>query len=157
MQNLPAKLEQLLLSGDSPIVGPKTAGHLKAFAEQPEPEGPTQDQVGIMIGKLAMAMAQSKVSDAEAAARLEMYWLALCDVPADDLRAAFVDLVKTCKFLPTPAEVRTAALRKGAIRKYAKSRAGHLVWKHNTEWKEEGARVDPSALQALLARPLTSA
>ena len=152
MQPLPDRVQKLLLSGDSPVVGPVTARQLREYAAQAEPAAPAQEQVGIMIGKLAMATAQAKVSDAEAAARLEMYWIALRDIPADDLRAAFVDLVKTAKFLPTPAEVRKAALSAGAIRRYTKSRASHLAWKHEQEWKPEGERVDPAEVRALLSK-----
>lgn len=147
---LPAKIEALLLSGDSPVVGPNTADQLRAIMDLPEPPTATEDQVATMIGKLAMATAQAKVSDQEAEARLEMYWLALRDVPVDDLRAGFVDLIQTAKFLPTPAEVRTAAMRHGAIRRHCKSRARHLVWKHSMEWQPPREIVAPEELQALL-------
>lgn len=104
-----------------------------------------------MIGKLAMATAQAKVSDAEAEERVAMYWLALRDLPVADLRVAFLDLLRTATFLPTPAEVRTAALKAGALRRYAKSRARHLVWKHEQEWKPADDVVPPEELRALLA------
>lgn len=139
-----------MLSGDSPVVGPKTAAALTAFAAEPEPPLPSQAEVETMIGKLAMATAQAKVSDAEAEARVEMYWLALRDMPVADLRLAFVDLVRTSTFLPTPAEVRTAALKHAALRRYAKSRARHLAWKHEQEWRPAKDEVPPAELQALL-------
>lgn len=148
---MPAKLNELLLSGDSPVVGPNTAGELRAFVAQPEPALPSQDQVETLVGKLAIATAQAKVSESEADARIEMFWLALRDLPVDDLRGAFMDLLRTCTFMPTPAEVRTAAIRQGALRRYAKSRAQHLVWKHEQEWKPSGDIVPPEELQALLA------
>jgi hypothetical protein len=147
-----AKLSELLLSGDSPVVGPKSAAALRALIEQPDPPLASQPQVETMIGKLAMATAQAKVSEAEAEVRFEMYWMALRDLPLDDLRAAFVELVRTATFLPTPAEVRSATIRQGALRRYAKSRARHLVWKHETEWKpEQKDWVDPAEVHALLA------
>ncbi len=149
--SLPAKLTELLLSGDSPVVGPNTASQLRAFARQPDPAPADQAQVETMIGKLAIATAQPKVSEAEADARLEMYWLALRDQSVDDLRTAFMDLLRTATFLPTPAEIRTAAIRAGALRRYAKSRARHLAWKHDTEWREPAESVPPEQLQALLA------
>jgi hypothetical protein len=140
-----------VLSSDNPVVGPKSAAALSAFAEQPEPPLADRDQVETMIGKLAMATAQPKVSDAEATARVEMYWLALRDVPVDDLRAGFLDLLRGCTFLPTPAEVRTAAMRHGALRRHMKSRARWLVKIHEREWREPGDMVDPAEVRALLA------
>lgn len=134
------------------MVGPKSAALLKAFAELPEPELATRDQVEVMVGKLAIATAQAKTSDAEADARLEMFWLALRDLPADDLRTGFMDLLRGATFMPTPAEVRTAALRHGAVRRYAKSRARHFAWKHEQEWRPANDDlVRPEELQALLA------
>lgn len=144
------KLNELLLSGDSPVVGPKSAAALKAFAEEPEPPLVTEDEVETMLAKLALATAQPKVSKEEAKERLAMYWLALRDLPVSDLRAAFVELLRTAKFLPTPAEVRSAAIRAGALRRYAKSRARHLAWKHEQEWHPAKDEVPPAELQALL-------
>jgi len=151
-QPLPAKLNELVLSGDSPVVGPETAAQLREFAARPEPVPPTEDQVETMIGKLSMATAQARISDAEANARQEMYWLALRDIPADDLRAAFVDLLRTCKFMPTPAEIRSAAVSKGALRRYAKSRARFIAWKHSQDWTPSTDLVPPEELRTLMAR-----
>jgi len=137
------------MSGDNPVVGPNTARQLSEFAGAPEPELASRDQVEVMIGKLAMATAQAKVSEDEATARLELYWLALNDIPVCDLRAAFTDLVRTSKFLPTPAEVRTAALLPGARRRYAKSRARHLAWLHDREWKPPVQAITPEELATL--------
>ncbi len=148
---MPDKLNELLLSGDSPVVGPNTANQLRAFAERPDPAPADQAQVETMIGKLAIATAQPKVSQAEADARLEMYWLALRDLAIDDLRTAFLELLRSATFLPTPAEVRTVAIKAGALRRYAKSRARHLAWKHDVEWRDVSDAVPPEQLQALLA------
>ncbi len=150
LERLPERLSELLLSGDSPVVGPKTAQALRRFAAEPEPAMVTHSEVAEIIGGLAMATAQAKISDTEADAKIEMYWIALRDLPGADLRAAFVELLRTATFLPTPAEVRTAALRRGAARRYAKSRASHLAWKHEREWKPEGELIDPAEVRALL-------
>lgn len=150
---LDAKLAELVLSWDSPVVGPKSAAALQAYAAQPEPPLADRAQVETLVGKLAMATAQPKTSEAEATARIELYWLALRDLPVDDLRAGFVDLVRACTFLPTPAEVRTAAQRHGALRRHTKSRARYLAWKHEQEWRPSNDdRVDPAEVRALLAR-----
>lgn len=132
------------------MVGPNTASQLRAFAAEPEPELATRDQVEVMIAKLSMATAGAKVGDEEAKERLELYWLALSDMPVIDLRVAFTDLLRTAKFLPTPAEVRTAALKPGAQRKHAKSRAGHLAWLHDQEWREPVEMADPTEVKAVL-------
>lgn len=151
---LDEKLTALVLGSDSPVVGPASASQLRAYAEQPEPPLADQAQVETMIGKLAIATAQPKVSEAEAAARVDLYWLALRDLPVDDLRAAFVELVKTATFLPTPAEVRTAAVKQGSPRRFAKSRARYLAMLHDTKWKPpvpEADMVDPAEVRAFLA------
>ena len=140
-----------MLSGDSPVVGPNTAAALTAFAEQPEPPLADREQVETLVAKLALATAQPKVSDAEAEARIEIYWLALEDLPLADLRSGFVELVKSATFLPTPAEVRRACLLPGAVRRHMKSRASHLAWKHRQEWQAPAATVDPAELRALMA------
>lgn len=139
------------MSGQSPVVGPKTAAELRAYAAEPEPAPAERDQVDVMIAKLAMATAQSKVSQAEADERIDLYWLALKDIPCCDLRWAFAELVKTATFLPTPAEVRTKALVPGSRRRYAKSRARHLAWKHDVEWRPPVEPIDPAEVTALLA------
>lgn len=140
------------MSGDNPVIGPNTARQLSEFAASAEPETARRDQVEVMIGKLAMATAQAKVSDAEAGERIELYWLALNDIPVCDLRTAFTDLIRNSKFLPTPAEVRAAALIPGARRRYAKSRAKHLAWLHEREWKPPVELLPADEAKALIAR-----
>lgn len=132
---MPGRLSALLASGDSPVVGPETARQLADFAETPEPPLVSREQVDVMISKLAIATAQPKTSQAEARERLDLYWIALNDIPVGDLREAFAQLIRSSKFLPTPAEVRAIAAKAGAVRKYLKSRARHLAWKHQQEWR----------------------
>lgn len=140
------------MGSGSPVVGPKDAAALRAFAAEPEPELATRDQVEVMIGKLAMATAQGKVSTDEADSRIDAYWLALKDLPAADLRVAFVEMIRQCKFLPTPAEARSFALHPGAMRRFAKSRARHLAWKHEREWRAPIDPVPPEEAAALFAQ-----
>lgn len=148
---MPEKLNALLASDDLPVVGPVTAATLRDFADQPDPPAATQDQVEVMIGKLAMATAQPKVSDAEARERIELYWRALRDIPLADLHAAFDHLLKTARFLPTPAEVRQAAAPSLNRRLWLKFRAKRLVALHEREWREPFEMVKPEDVQALLA------
>lgn len=154
--SLDVKLSELLLSSDSPVVGPKSAVALRAFAAEPEPPLAERDQVDVMIGKLALATAQPKVSDAEAGERLNLYWRALGDIPLEDLRQAFDQLLRTATFLPTPAEVRKAAMQQTGKRLYAKSRARYLAWKHDTEWRPAEDTIPPEELRALLANLTTA-
>jgi hypothetical protein len=149
-QSLPDRLTALLASGESPVVGPDAANQLAAYAETPEPPLAAKEQVEVMIGKLAMATAQTKMSQAEASERIDLYWMALNDIPVDDLRAGFVKLVRTAKFLPTPSEIREVALKAGATRKYLKSRARFLAWKHGNEWKPETEYIGAAEIAALL-------
>src|SRR3546814_12387795 len=62
-----------------------------------------------MLGKLAIALPKAKIDDAEADARLEIYWSALRDIPLPDLRQAYDRLLKTSRFFPTIEEIRAAA------------------------------------------------
>lgn len=150
-QPLNDKLNLLLMSGDSVVVGPKTAAALRAFAEEPESALVTEVELTTMIGKLAMATAQPKMSRDESREQLKFYWLALRDLPVADLRGAFFELVKSKTFMPRPAEIRTAAIQQGADRRYAKSRARHLVWLHEREWTQPAEAVPPEELRKLLA------
>lgn len=133
------------------MVGPKAARELMAFADAPEPPAAERGQVDVMIGKLALATAQARVSPDEAEERLGLYWLALNDIPVADLRWAFAELIKTATFLPTPAEVRRKALFPGDQRRFAKSRARHLVWLHKREWRDPADILPPEEVKELLA------
>lgn len=147
------KLSALVRGNENPIVGPKSAAELRAFAAQPELATATQGQVDTMLAKLALATAAPKVSDDEARERLELYWLALKDLPVEDLRAAFMDLIRTAKFLPTPAEVRQAAVQAGLPRVRSIIRAKHLAYLHDRHWKPPiEDLVDPAEVRAFLGR-----
>lgn len=141
-----------MLGSDAPVVGPVSAKALREFSELPEPPQASRDQIETMIGKLAIATAQPKVSQAEADERVELYWLALRDLPVDDLRTGFLDLVRTATFLPTPAEVRKAAINAGSVRRHAKSRARYLAWLHDRDWRPApDGFVDAADVRALIA------
>ena len=125
-----------MLSSDNPIVGPRSAKALAAYAAAPEPEPVERRQVDTMIGKLASSLAHRNTSDAEVGLKLESYWIALCDIPHQDLRKAYVDLLRNERWLPEPAVIRKAALAHTGRRLHAKSRAKYLAWKHEMEWTE---------------------
>src|SRR3546814_5429429 len=69
-----------------------------------------------MLVKLAIALPNAKIDDAEADARLEIYWSALRDIPLPDLRQAYDRLLKTSRFFPTIEEIRAAAHPSMAMR-----------------------------------------
>lgn len=126
----------MVRGGDCPIVGPQTAKVLREFSKEPEPDLPEKHHVENMIGKLSIATAKSKVSDEEAREALDLYWMALNDIPLVDLRLGFKKLIQTATFLPKPAEIRRACGIYGAQRRHMKSRAHYLAWKHDMEWTE---------------------
>lgn len=137
---------------DSPVVGPKTAAQLRQFLALPDVHAmPERDQMDMMIARLALATAQPKISQAEADERMEAYWLALHDIPLEDLRWAYAELVKTATFLPTPAEIRAKAQYPGLMRTFHRTRAQMLLTKHEREWSEPVEYVRPEELEQIKA------
>lgn len=137
---------------DSPVVGPKTAAQLRQFLALPDVHPmPDRPQMEMMIGRLANATAQAKTSEAEAKERMAAYWLALHDIPLEDLRWAYAELVKTSTFLPTPAEIRTKAQHPGLMRAFHRTRARMLLTKHEREWSEPVEYVRPEELEQIKA------
>lgn len=144
--------QALLLSGESPVVGPKTAAALREFAAaQPALPLPERDQIDAMIARLSVATAKKATSKDEARELVDLYWRALRDLPLTDLHWAFDELLRTATFLPKPAEVRAMALRPAARRNYLRSRARHLAWKHDVEWRPPVELATPEDVQAVLA------
>src|SRR3546814_17889776 len=91
-----------------------------------------------MLGKLAIALPKAKIDDAEADARLEIYWSALRDIPLPDLRQAYDRLLKTSRFFPTIEEIRAAAHPSMAMRSYKRMRMQMLITRHDREWQPDG-------------------
>ena len=154
LASLPDKLLALVSQADSlrdsPVVGPNTAAQLREFVAAPDVQAmPERSQVATMIGRLALATAQAKVSEAEAEERMAAYWLALHDIPIDDLRWAYGELVKGATFLPTPAEIRAKALIPSAMRAFRKTRARMLIAKHEREWRPPVEYVKPEEIAAI--------
>ena len=98
---------------DLPTIGPKSAETLQQFVDAPRPPMPEREQVEVMIAKLSLATASHKRSQEEEAERLELYWLTLRIYPLVDLRSAFIKLLRTCKFMPTPAEIDSVVQNEG--------------------------------------------
>jgi hypothetical protein len=131
---LPAKLDALLMSHDEPTIGPKSAEILQKFLDSPRPPMPEREQVDVMIAKLSLATANQKRSVDEEAERLELYWMTLRIYPLIDLRSGFLKLLRTCKFMPTPAEIDSVVQAEGSERRRKRARASYLLQIHKREY-----------------------
>ena len=146
---MPAKLDELLLSSDLPTIGPKSAEILQQFVDAARPPMPEREQVEVMIAKLSLATANQKRSVDEEAERLELYWLTLRIYPLVDLRSAFLKLLRTCKFMPTPAEIDSVVQDEGYERRRRINRAKHLLMIHYREYIEPQEYVTAKELEDL--------
>lgn len=146
---MPAKLDELLLSSDLPTIGPKSAEILQQFVDAARPPMPEREQVEVMIAKLSLATANQKRSVDEEAERLELYWLTLRIYPLVDLRSAFLKLLRTCKFMPTPAEIDTVVQDEGYERRRRVNRAKHLLMIHYREYTAPQEYVTAQELEDL--------
>ncbi len=131
---MPAKLDALLMSHDEPTIGPKSAEILQKFLDGPRPPMPEREQVDVMIAKLSLATANQKRSVDEEAERLELYWMTLRIYPLIDLRSGFLKLLRTCKFMPTPAEIDSVVQAEGSERRRKRARASYLLQIHKREY-----------------------
>ena len=131
---LPAKLNDLLMGSDLPTIGPKSAETLQQYVDAPRPPMPEREQVEVMIAKLALATASQKRSQEEESERLELYWMTLRIYPLVDLRGAFLKLLRTCKFMPTPAEIDSVVQEEGRARRRKLMRAEYLLMLHHRDY-----------------------
>jgi hypothetical protein len=95
---------------------------------------PEREQVDVMIAKLSLATANQKRSVDEEAERLELYWMTLRIYPLIDLRSGFLKLLRTCKFMPTPAEIDSVVQAEGSERRRKRARASYLLQIHKREY-----------------------
>lgn len=157
-------LKGLLDSGNSQIVGPKTAAEIRAYLDGPWPELalPTSERVDNMIGRIAIATKERRLTAEEHKERLEIYWRVLREVPLIDLAAGFDKILATYTFMPTPAEVLKVCSAFTAKREYRRSRAKHLLFMHEREYRnpthsDDMADVDDvAALRAQAGRKYAS-
>ena len=146
---MPAKLDALLMSNDEPTIGPKSAEILQNFLDAPRPPMPEREQVDVMIAKLSLATANQKRSVDEEAERLELYWMTLRIYPLIDLRSAFLKLLRTCKFMPTPAEIDSVVQNEGYDRRRRINRAKHLLMIHYRDYEPPQEYVTALELEDL--------
>jgi hypothetical protein len=122
------------MSNDEPTIGPKSAEILQNFLDGPRPPMPEREQVDVMIAKLSLATANQKRSVDEESERLELYWMTLRIYPLIDLRSAFLKLLRTCKFMPTPAEIDSVVQAEGSERRRKRVRASYLLQIHKRDY-----------------------
>jgi hypothetical protein len=110
---------------------------------------PAREQVEVMIAKLSLATATQKRSVDEEAERLELYWMTLRIYPLVDLRSAFLKLLRTCKFMPTPAEIDSVVQDEGYARRRRINRAIVLLQIHKRDYIPPKEYVTAEELQEL--------
>jgi hypothetical protein len=137
------------MGNDIPTIGPKSAEILQQFVDAPKPPMPEREQVEVMIAKLSLATATQKRSVDEEAARLELYWMTLRIYPLVDLRSAFLKLLRTCKFMPTPAEIDSVVQDEGYNRRRRINRAQYLLQIHKRDYVPPQEYVTAEELQEL--------
>lgn len=162
--SLPDKLNDLVNRrsslSDMPVIGPKSASELRRFAEHPLPPIARKDQIEVMLAKLSVALPKAQASEAEVNERLDLYWQALKHHALVDLHQAFGDLLRTCRFFPTIAEIEAAVKPIAGRRLSRVTQARLLLLKHDREWTPPIADddlADPVAVKALLANLGTEA
>lgn len=151
-----SKLKELLRSGDSPIVGPNTANELRAFvANAPVLALAEPEDFEKALSILSLATASKRLSDAEAKEQIKIHRKLNCDLTARDLDRAVVKLGRESTFMPTPAEIRKAALSFANKRAFALNRARHLIWLHEQHYEpplDPADQVRPEDIAGLLAQ-----
>lgn len=146
------KLETLVNGTEAPIVGPKSASILAEFADMPEPEFATESDIDAMVAMLATATVRRNASDAEVVASMAQFAKELLGARKADLDAAYSELVRTHKFMPTVSEVYACVKGFEVRRRHKKSRARHLVAIHKREWAPPIVPVSPDEIAALRER-----
>lgn len=156
--SLPDKLNGLVSRGSSfdhmPVIGPKSAAELRRFIEHSAPPLVQRNQVDTMLAKLSIALPKSQSSEAEAIERLDLYWQALKHHALVDLHQAFGELLRTCRFFPTIAEIEAAVKPIAGRRTSRIVQARMLLLKHDREWKApilDDELEDPAAVAAFLS------
>lgn len=133
--SLSERLHALLLSGESPIIGPVSAAELRTYIEaHVQPAYATQQDVDHHVGLLSLATKERRPTPAEANARIELHWSALKGCTRVDLARGTQHLVNTMTFMPTPAELRASVRLSRAKREYPIGRASYLVMLHERQY-----------------------
>lgn len=164
VQPLPAPLEDILQRvallrptySDLPLITPDERKLIPAALEAVEAtlEGSTPEHISKCLGTVSFAL-PSRMTDMDAAARLEVYIETLGDIPPDVLGEACVEAVKTCKFFPKVAELRELSAKGMLTRRWRKYTLEWLARKHDEEWAEPVPKHDlvgPEKLAALHKR-----
>ena len=134
-------LDQRLPLPDLPVIGPVSAGQLRAYVDACQPPMPELEQINRMLTRLANMMPSPRLSDDEAAERMATYRRALAGHALPDLYAAFDQILRKCRFFPTIAEIEQIIAPIRAKRMARVNRAGLLLMKHEREWTPPVADV----------------
>ncbi|GLV21980.1 hypothetical protein TomMM35A_18330 [Sphingobium sp. TomMM35A] len=137
---LPSKLDTLLdqhlTFNDLPVVGPKSAEHLRQYVAACQPPRASEQQVNRMLTRIATMMPSPKLSNDEAEERMALYRRALSVHALPDLHAAFDAILRKCRFFPTIAEIEEIIAPIRGRRTRRESAARMVLLKHEREWAE---------------------
>jgi hypothetical protein len=97
--------------------------------------GSSRETIAGMMGVLATAFPNQRLSDEEAAAKLELYCRSLDDLPEDILKTAIDRLLKTQNWFPTIAEIRQAASPDFEPRRRGLMACMRLIMKFDREYR----------------------
>jgi hypothetical protein len=121
------------------LITPEERAELAALVPHLEAALQPADKTTVrrMIAKLALGFPNANKGTAdEVEARLELYAVALTDIPADVLGQACVEALKAYTFFPAPAEIRKLC-RDPHRRAFRLSRAKHLIATHDREYRPQ--------------------
>lgn len=159
---MPSKLSMLLDRptglNDLPVVGPVTAGQLRAYVAAAQPPRATDYQVNQMMTRVANMMPSPRgLTPAQAEERMMLYRRTLSTHALPDLQAAFDVILRKCRFFPTVAEIEEIVAPIRAKRMARANRADMLIMKHEREWREPQPLLtadEAAQLGRILAAPL---
>lgn len=160
--DLPSKLSSLLDQklnfNDLPVIGPVSAGQLRAYVSACQPPAAAPDQINRMLTRVANMMPSPRGMTAEEAEeRMATYRRTLTSHALPDLHAAFDTILRKCRFFPTIAEIEEIIAPIRAKRTARATRATMLIFKHDREWREPQEMLtaeEAAQLERILAAPL---
>ncbi|WP_416463985.1 hypothetical protein [Sphingomonas sp. VDB2] len=143
---------------DLPIVGPVSAGQLRAYVAACRPPHATEYQVNQMMTRVANMMPSPRgLTQEQAEERMMLYRRTLSSHALPDLQAAFDVILRRCRFFPTVAEIEEIVAPIRAKRMARANRAELLILKHEREWREPQPLLtadEAAKLGRILAAPL---
>lgn len=118
-----------------PVIGPVSAAALRDYVAACQPPLADEQQVGRVMTRIANMLPSPRgLGDGEADERMATYRRALSRHALADLHAAYVAILRQCRFFPTIAEVEAIIAPIRAKRMARVHRAEMLIMKHDREW-----------------------